>query len=91
MKELVELARHIQQSYPQFYRFYSQEAFEWNGITQRNRNPLLNANIGVDGLKTGFTEESGYAIVSSIERDGRRLFPGDERHGKRARAGRGSA
>ncbi len=74
MKELVELARHIQQSYPQFYRFYSQEDFEWNGITQRNRNPLLNANIGVDGLKTGFTEESGYAIVSSIERDGRRLF-----------------
>ncbi len=74
MRELVLLARHIQQTYPEFYPIYSQAEFKWNGINQRNRNPLLRANIGVDGLKTGFTEESGYAIVSSIERKGRRLF-----------------
>jgi serine-type D-Ala-D-Ala carboxypeptidase (penicillin-binding protein 5/6) len=74
MRELVELARHIQQRYPEFYHYYSQPDFVWNNIRQSNRNPLLNANIGVDGLKTGFTEESGYAIVSSIDRDGRRLF-----------------
>ena len=74
MKELALLARHIHETYPVFYSIYSEEAFEWNGIYQRNRNPLLRANIGVDGLKTGYTEASGYAIVSSIERDGRRLF-----------------
>ena len=74
MRELALLARHIQQAYPEYYSIYSEEAFEWNGIYQRNRNPLLRANIGVDGLKTGFTEASGYAIVSSIQRDGRRLF-----------------
>lgn len=74
MKELVLLARYIQQTYPQFYPLYAQEDFTWNGINQRNRNPLLSANIGVDGLKTGYTDESGYAIVSSIERKGRRLF-----------------
>lgn len=74
MRELALLARHLQQTYPEYYAIYSEDAFEWNGIYQRNRNPLLGANIGVDGLKTGFTEESGYAIVSSIQRDGRRLF-----------------
>ncbi|MCR9134489.1 MAG: D-alanyl-D-alanine carboxypeptidase [Alphaproteobacteria bacterium] len=74
MRELAFLARHIQQTYPEHYKLYSQEDFTWNRINQRNRNPLLRLDIGVDGLKTGFTEESGYAIVSSIERKGRRLF-----------------
>jgi serine-type D-Ala-D-Ala carboxypeptidase (penicillin-binding protein 5/6) len=74
MRDLVVLARHIYQSYPEFYHYYSQEDFTWNKIRQRNRNPLLGLDIGVDGMKTGFTEESGYAIVASIQRDGRRLF-----------------
>lgn len=74
MKDLVVLARHIQSTYPEFYRYYSIKDFTWNNINQRNRNPLLNMDIGVDGLKTGFTEDSGYGIVSSIKRDGRRLF-----------------
>ncbi|KJS19932.1 MAG: D-alanyl-D-alanine carboxypeptidase [Hoeflea sp. BRH_c9] len=74
MKDLVTLARHIQSTYPEFYRYYSQKDFTWNNILQRNRNPLLGLDIGVDGLKTGFTEESGYGIVASIKRDGRRLF-----------------
>lgn len=74
MKDLVTLARHIHATYPEFYRYYSQPEFTWNGIRQRNRNPLLRLDIGVDGMKTGFTEESGYGIVASINRDGRRLF-----------------
>lgn len=74
MKDLVTLARHIHATYPEFYRFYAQPEFTWNNIRQRNRNPLLGLDIGVDGLKTGFTEESGYGIVASINRDGRRLF-----------------
>jgi len=74
MKDLVTLARHIQSTYPDFYRYFSQKDFTWNNIQQRNRNPLLGLDIGVDGMKTGFTEESGYAIVASINREGRRLF-----------------
>jgi D-alanyl-D-alanine carboxypeptidase (penicillin-binding protein 5/6) len=74
MKDLVTLARHIQATYPEFYRYYAQTDFTWNNILQRNRNPLLGLNIGVDGMKTGFTEASGYGIVASINRDGRRLF-----------------
>lgn len=74
MRELVLLSRHIQTSYPEYFKYYSQPAFEWNKIFQRNRNPLLALNIGVDGMKTGYTEQSGYAIVATINRNGTRLF-----------------
>jgi D-alanyl-D-alanine carboxypeptidase (penicillin-binding protein 5/6) len=74
MRELVMLARHIWSSYPEYYHFYSQPEFTWNKITQRNRNPLLKMDIGADGMKTGYTEESGYAIVGAVQRDDRRLF-----------------
>lgn len=74
VRDLVRLGEHIWRTYPQFYRIYSEREFAWNGITQRNRNPLLGADIGADGMKTGFTEESGYAIVGSVARGDTRLF-----------------
>lgn len=74
MRDLVTLSKYIYDTYPQYYKFYSETEFTWNKIRQLNRAPLLTAGIGVDGLKTGYTEESGYAIASSIEQDGQRLF-----------------
>lgn len=74
VRELAKLGLHIWRTYPEFYKYYSEPSFTWNKILQRNRNPLLPMNIGADGMKTGFTEESGYAIVGSTSRDGRRLF-----------------
>lgn len=74
VRDLARLARHIWHEYPDFYRYYSQTEFTWNNITQRNRNPLLAMDIGADGMKTGYTEESGYAIVGAVERGDRRLF-----------------
>lgn len=74
MKDLAKLALHIWKTYPEYYRYYSQTEFTWNKILQRNRNPLLRMDIGADGMKTGFTEESGYAIVGSVDREGRRIF-----------------
>lgn len=74
VRELALLGRHIQREYPEFYAYYSQLDFTWNRIFQRNRNPLLRMNIGADGMKTGYTEASGYAILGSVEREGRRLF-----------------
>ncbi|MBB5278353.1 D-alanyl-D-alanine carboxypeptidase (penicillin-binding protein 5/6) [Rhizobium rosettiformans] len=72
--DLVKLARHLVEAYPDLYQTFSLAEFEWNKILQRNRNPLL--PIGADGLGTGFAEESGFAIIASMERDGRRLFLG---------------
>ncbi|MGB7431750.1 MAG: D-alanyl-D-alanine carboxypeptidase family protein [Ahrensia sp.] len=74
MRDLVKLATHIVQTYPQFYQYYALPSFEWNRILQRNRNPLLSMDIGADGMKTGFTEDSGYAIVGTAINDGRRLL-----------------
>ena len=74
MRELAMLARHIWQEYPEYYKYYSIREFEWNKIKQPNRNPLLAMDIGADGMKTGYTEASGYAIVGSISRGGNRLF-----------------
>lgn len=74
VRELAMLALHIWTEYPDYYAYYAQPEFTWNNITQRNRNPLLRMDIGADGMKTGFTEESGYGIVGSVARDDRRLF-----------------
>lgn len=73
-RDMVELARHIQTSYPDYYGLYRQPDFTWNKIFQRNKNPLLALNIGVDGLGAGYAEGSGFAVVASIERNGTRLF-----------------
>jgi D-alanyl-D-alanine carboxypeptidase (penicillin-binding protein 5/6) len=74
LSDLIKLARHIHSAHPERYKYYAQEAFTWNKIMQRNRNPLLRLDIGADGMGTGYTEASGYALVGSAEQNGRRLF-----------------
>ncbi|WP_246658227.1 D-alanyl-D-alanine carboxypeptidase family protein [Rhizobium sp. FKY42] len=73
-RDLVELARHIHTTYPDFYKLYSQPDFTWNKIFQRNKNPLLSLGIGIDGLGAGYAEGAGFAAVASVERNGTRLF-----------------
>lgn len=74
MRDMALLARHIQTSYPNLFSYYSQAEFEWNKIRQRNRIPLISGNIGVDGFATGFAEGFGYSIVTTMQKDGRRVF-----------------
>jgi D-alanyl-D-alanine carboxypeptidase (penicillin-binding protein 5/6) len=73
-RELAKLARHIIATYPEYYKWYGERDFLWNKIRQPNRNPLLAMNIGADGLKTGFTKESGYGLVGSAVQNGMRLI-----------------
>jgi D-alanyl-D-alanine carboxypeptidase (penicillin-binding protein 5/6) len=73
-RELGKLARHIIQTYPEYYKYYGEREFTWNKIRQFNRNPLLAINIGADGLKTGFTKEAGYGLVGSAVQNGLRLI-----------------
>jgi D-alanyl-D-alanine carboxypeptidase (penicillin-binding protein 5/6) len=74
VRELSMLARHIILEYPEFYKLFGEKEFTWNKIRQQNRNPLLNAMEGADGLKTGYTKEGGYGMVGSAVRDGTRLI-----------------
>jgi len=73
-RELGKLARHIINTYPEFYKLYGEREFTFNKIRQQNRNPLLNMTIGADGLKTGFTKEAGYGLVGSAVQNGMRLI-----------------
>jgi D-alanyl-D-alanine carboxypeptidase (penicillin-binding protein 5/6) len=73
-RELAKLAQHLIRTYPDYYHFFGEREFTWNRIRQLNRNPLLAGNIGVDGLKTGFTREAGYGIVASAVQNGLRLI-----------------
>ena len=73
-RELTLLARHLMETYPDYYRYFSQKSFVFRGKTFLNKNPLLALNIGADGLKTGFTDDSGYGLVGSSLINGRRLI-----------------
>src|SRR5437870_4746597 len=75
-RELAKLARHIVESYPDYYKYYSEREFTWNKIRQFNRNPLLNMNLGADGLKTGFTKEAGYGAGRPEDRHAEGLARG---------------
>lgn len=70
--DLARLARHLMITDPDLYRFYSQRSFTYNNHTQENRNPLLGAVEGADGVKTGHTDDSGYGLVGSAMIDGER-------------------
>jgi D-alanyl-D-alanine carboxypeptidase (penicillin-binding protein 5/6) len=73
-RDLATLARHIIREYPDYYPIFAEPEFTWNNIQQRNRNPFLDDNIGVDGMKTGYIKESGYGIVVSAKRNNQRLI-----------------
>lgn len=73
-RDLSILARRIIQDFPEYYRYYNERSFTWNGISQDNRNPLLARVAGADGLKTGHTEEAGYGLTGSVKRGDRRLI-----------------
>ncbi|WP_413203713.1 D-alanyl-D-alanine carboxypeptidase family protein [Rhodospirillum sp. A1_3_36] len=71
--DLAILAEHIIRDFPEYYRFYGETEFTYNGITQHNRNPLLYKNMGADGLKTGHTSVAGYGLTASAKEGDRRV------------------
>jgi D-alanyl-D-alanine carboxypeptidase (penicillin-binding protein 5/6) len=72
--DLVILASAMIAGHPDKYRRYiGHQTMTWNGITQRNHDPILGRLPGADGIKTGFTNQAGYGYLGSAERDGRRL------------------
>jgi D-alanyl-D-alanine carboxypeptidase (penicillin-binding protein 5/6) len=70
--DLARLARHLITTYPEFYPVYSRRQFTFNNHTQMNRNPLLGAYPGADGVKTGHTDDSGYGLIGSAVLNGER-------------------
>ena len=73
-EDLVRLAKYIITDFPEYYNFFDDRSFTWNNITQYNRNNILKSDLGVDGLKTGYTSESGFGIIVSSKKNDRRLI-----------------
>ena len=73
-RDLMKMSIDLVYSYPEYYHYYSIKEFEYSGIKQNNRNPLLYRNLGADGIKTGHTDIAGYGLIGSAEQRGRRIF-----------------
>ncbi|MCI0516915.1 MAG: D-alanyl-D-alanine carboxypeptidase, partial [Woeseiaceae bacterium] len=73
-RDLAQVARAVVREFPDYYRWYSEKEFEYNKIVQPNRNSLLWRDSSVDGMKTGFTDDAGYCLISSAKRDGMRII-----------------
>jgi D-alanyl-D-alanine carboxypeptidase len=58
----------IQDHFPDYYRYFSTPSFRYHGVEMHNHNALLGQLEGVDGVKTGYTEASGYNLVASVHR-----------------------
>ncbi|MTI07839.1 D-alanyl-D-alanine carboxypeptidase [Roseibium denhamense] len=74
VRDQVLLGQYILASYPQRYRLFSEPEFTWNGIFQRNKNPLLGEIRGLDGLGGGADPDDGYSGLGSVSRDGTRVI-----------------
>jgi D-alanyl-D-alanine carboxypeptidase (penicillin-binding protein 5/6) len=73
-QDLAELAAAVIRDFPEYYPLYSQKEYRYNNITQYNRNRLLWTDPSVDGMKTGYTENAGYCLITSAKRGERRLL-----------------
>ena len=73
-RDIAILSRAVMRDYPQYYSYFSLRSFTFRGVTMNNHNRLLGQMWGVDGLKTGYTNASGYNLAASAVRDGRRLI-----------------
>ncbi|NBB70405.1 MAG: D-alanyl-D-alanine carboxypeptidase [Alphaproteobacteria bacterium] len=72
-RDMARLALRLQRDYPDHYDAFATRSFSYAGRTYRNHNRLLESYPGTDGIKTGYIRASGFNLVASVERDGRRL------------------
>ena len=73
-RDMVRLAKALMEEYPQYYHYFSVSSFSYKGRTYRSHNRLLKKYKGTDGIKTGYIRASGFNLVSSVERNGRRII-----------------
>jgi D-alanyl-D-alanine carboxypeptidase len=73
-RDMSVLARYIIATYPSYYRYFGLKSFNYGGRSHANHNKLMNSYAGMDGMKTGYIGASGFNLVASAKRDGRRLI-----------------
>jgi D-alanyl-D-alanine carboxypeptidase len=73
-RDMAVLAVAMRRDFPQFYRYFSTQSFNWKGRKYGNHNNLLAKYSGTDGIKTGYINASGFNLVATVERNGVRLI-----------------
>jgi D-alanyl-D-alanine carboxypeptidase len=73
-RDMVKLATAVQRNFPLYYPYFRTKAFRYKGRVYRNHNKLLGRYAGTEGIKTGYTNASGYNLVASVKRDGTHLI-----------------
>ena len=73
-RDMVRLATAIREDFPKYYPYFRTKKFRYKGRVYRNHNKLLGRYAGTEGIKTGYTNASGYNLVVSVRRDGKHLI-----------------
>lgn len=73
-RDLATLGQRLLQDHPDYFHYFSTREFAWNGRTYSTHNSLVKTFAGADGFKTGYTQRSGFNLVTSAQRDGTRLI-----------------
>ncbi len=73
-RDMAVLGSAVYHHFPEYYKLFSTSKFQYNGVTYYNHNHLLKKFQGTDGMKTGYTAAAGYNIVTSAERNGKRVI-----------------
>ena len=73
-RDMARLSRYLIYRHAQYYSYFSLESFTYRGTTHRSHNRLMKTYPGMDGLKTGYINASGFNLAASSKRDGRRII-----------------
>lgn len=73
-RDMALLGAAMYHHFPQYYKLFSAKKFTYKGRTYYTHNHILKSFEGADGMKTGFTNAAGFNIITSAERDGKRVI-----------------
>ncbi|EMH80145.1 serine-type D-Ala-D-Ala carboxypeptidase [alpha proteobacterium HIMB114] len=79
VEDISKMSIYLINNFPNLYKYYSEKKFTWDRtggapITQGNRNPILYKDMGGDGIKTGYLNNSGYSLAATIKKNDRRIL-----------------
>lgn len=72
--DMLVLAKALVRDFPEYYQFFKTVQYSYRGRTFRNHNRMLESVEGMDGIKTGFINASGFNVSTSTTRNGRRIY-----------------
>lgn len=73
-RDMAKMAYYVIQKYPRYYKYFSQTKFNYRGKSYRGHNRLMETYPGMDGMKTGYVNASGFNLIASAVRDNRRII-----------------